>query len=146
MWCHTRRNQISSFVRNGPSPFKSARGVGVCSVDCWQPRCAPSAVVMLDTTFSEVVWRVLATYCIRQFLPSHPRRFSRVALMTVTPIASNLSNISLICHRSVRTTNVWVCRRDFSIFWSATIFYNCNDDTTALQRRVLQTALWHYTF
>ena len=26
-------------------------------------------------------------------------------------------------------------------FWSAIIFYECNDDTTALQRRVLQTAL-----
>jgi len=23
--------------------------------------------------------------------------------------------------------------------------YECNDDTTALQCRVLQTALWHYT-
>ena len=32
----------------------------------------------------------------------------------------------------------------FKIFWSAIIFYECNDDTTALQRRVLQTALWHY--
>jgi len=31
--------------------------------------CA-SAVVMLDTPCSEVVWRVLATYCIRQF-PLH---------------------------------------------------------------------------
>ena len=28
MWWHTRRNQISSFARNGPSPFKSARWGG----------------------------------------------------------------------------------------------------------------------
>jgi hypothetical protein len=35
------------------SPFKSA-GV-VSSVDYWQPRCAHSAVVMLDTPCSEVV-------------------------------------------------------------------------------------------
>ena len=35
------------------SPFKSAGGVS--SVDCWQPRCAASAVVMLDTPRSEVV-------------------------------------------------------------------------------------------
>jgi len=35
------------------SPIKSA--VGVSSVDCWQPRCAASAVVMLDTPCSEVV-------------------------------------------------------------------------------------------
>ena len=33
--------------------------------------CA-SAVVMLDTPCSEVVWRVLATHCIRQFPPSLP--------------------------------------------------------------------------
>jgi len=31
--------------------------------------CA-SAVVMLDTPYSEVVWRVLATHFIRQFSPS----------------------------------------------------------------------------
>ena len=35
------------------SPFKSA--VSVSSVDYWQPRCAPSAVVMLDTPCSKVV-------------------------------------------------------------------------------------------
>ena len=51
------------------SPFKSAGG-GVSSVDCWQPRCAPSTVAMLDTPCSELVWRVLATHCIRQF-PLH---------------------------------------------------------------------------
>jgi len=33
--------------------------------------CA-SAVVMLDTPCSEVVWRVLVTHSIRQFLPSLP--------------------------------------------------------------------------
>ena len=30
-------------------------GGGVSSVDCWQPRCAASAIVMLDTPCSEVV-------------------------------------------------------------------------------------------
>ena len=25
------------------------------------------------------------------------------------------------------------------------LFYKCSDDTTAVQRQVLQTALWHYT-
>jgi hypothetical protein len=32
----------------------------------------------------------------------------------------------------------------FYRIWIAIISYECNDDTTALQRRVLQTALWHY--
>jgi len=36
-------------------------------------------------------------------------------------------------------------RRNVWRFWSAVIFYKCNDDTAALQRRVSQTALWHYT-
>ena len=47
-------------------------GGGVSSVDCWQPRCAASAVVMLDTPCSEVVWRILATHSISQFPLSLP--------------------------------------------------------------------------
>ena len=54
MGWHTRRNQISSFARNGRVHLNRPVG-GVSSVDCWQPRCAPSAVVMLDTPCSEVV-------------------------------------------------------------------------------------------
>jgi len=54
------------------SRFKSAGGVS--SVDCWQPRCAASAVVRLDTPCSEVVWRVLATHSIRQFPLHFPSR------------------------------------------------------------------------
>ena len=52
------------------SPFKSAGGrqfSRVLAAEVWA-----SAVVMLDTPCSEVVWRVLATHCIRQFPPSLP--------------------------------------------------------------------------
>jgi hypothetical protein len=35
-------------------------------------------------------------------------------------------------------------RRNIQRFWSATLFCEWNDDTTALQRRVLPTALWNY--
>jgi len=41
--------------------------------------CA-SAVVMLDTTCSEVVWRVLVTHYIRQFPPHFPSRASPCAI------------------------------------------------------------------
>ena len=41
--------------------------------------CA-SAVVMLDTPRSEVVWRVLATHCIRQFPLHFPSRASTCAI------------------------------------------------------------------
>ena len=75
MWRHMRRNQISSFWRK-IRVHLNRRGGGVCSVDCWQPRCVPSAVVMLDTPCSEVVWRLLATHCIRQFPLHFPSRAS----------------------------------------------------------------------
>ena len=51
------------------SPFKSAGGWRQFSRLLAAEVCA-SAVVMLDTPCSEVVWRVLATHCIRQF-PLH---------------------------------------------------------------------------
>jgi hypothetical protein len=50
------------------------RSGGVTSVNCWQPRCALSAVVMPDKPCSEVVWGVLATHSTCQFplhIPSH---------------------------------------------------------------------------
>ena len=77
MWRHMRRNQISSFARNGPVHLNRPV-VGFSSVDCWQPRCAPSAVVMMDTACSEVVWRVLATHFIQQFPPSLPLPWATV--------------------------------------------------------------------
>jgi len=42
--------------------------------------CA-TAVVMLDTPFSEVVWRVLATHSIRQFPLHFPSRASPFAII-----------------------------------------------------------------
>jgi hypothetical protein len=60
------------------SPFKSAGGVS--SVDYWQPRCAASAVVTLDTPCSEVVWRALANHSIRQFPLHFPARASPCAI------------------------------------------------------------------
>jgi len=50
------------------SPFKSAGGRQFSRLLAAEV-CA-SAVLMLDTPCSEVVWRVLATHCIRQF-PLH---------------------------------------------------------------------------
>jgi len=52
------------------SPFKSAGGRQFSWLQAAE-MCA-SAVVMLDTQCSEVVWRVLATHSIRQFPPSVP--------------------------------------------------------------------------
>jgi len=78
MWWHTHRNQISSFGRNG-RVYLNRRG-GVSSVDYWPAEVCTSAVVMLDTPCSEVVWRVLATHCIRQFPLNFPSRASPCAI------------------------------------------------------------------
>jgi len=77
MWWHTRRNQISSFGER-TSPFKS-RGGGQFSRLLAAELCA-SAVVMLDTPCSEVVWRVLAPHSIRQFPLHFPSRVSPCAI------------------------------------------------------------------
>jgi hypothetical protein len=72
MWRHMCRNQFSSFAQNGRVHLN--RPEGVSSVDCWQPEVCVSAVVMLDTPCSEVVWRVLATHSIRHFPLHFPYR------------------------------------------------------------------------
>ena len=56
------------------SPFKSAGGRQFSRLLAAEV-CA-SAVVMLDTPCSEIVWRVLATHCIRQFPLQFPSRAS----------------------------------------------------------------------
>jgi len=56
------------------------RSGGVSSVDYWQPRFCASAVLMLDTPCSEVVWRVLAAHYIRQFPLHFPTRGSPCAI------------------------------------------------------------------
>ena len=67
MWWHTRRKQYFVFRRNGRVHL-NRRGRQFSRLLAAE-LCA-SAVVMLDTPCSEVVWRVLATHCIRQF-PLH---------------------------------------------------------------------------
>ena len=60
------------------SPFKSAEGRQFSRLLAAEV-CA-SAVVMLDTPCSEVVWRVLATHCISQFPLYFPSRASPCAI------------------------------------------------------------------
>jgi hypothetical protein len=97
MWLHTRRNQISSF---GETDESIKIGGGINSVDYWQPSWCASAVVMLDTTCSEVVWRVLATHSIRQFVLHFPCRASPCAITfqldstSASPSKSNVNAVS----------------------------------------------------
>jgi len=60
------------------SPFKSAQGRQFNRLLAAE-LCA-SAVVMLDTSCSEVVWRVLATHSIRQYPLHFPSRASPCAM------------------------------------------------------------------
>ena len=77
MWWHTRRNQISSFgetdgvhLNRRGRQFSRLLAAEVCA----------SAVVMLDTPCSEVVWRLQATHSIRQFPLHFPSRASPCAI------------------------------------------------------------------
>jgi len=70
------------------SPFKSA-GASVQSTTG-----SASAVVMLDTTCSEIVWRVLATHSIRQF----PLHFLCRASPCVITFHLSLTRITLENH------------------------------------------------
>jgi len=65
MWWHTRRPDFV-FRAKRTSPFKPAGA----SVRLLTAEVCTSALVMLDTPCSEVVWRVLATHSIHQF-PLH---------------------------------------------------------------------------
>jgi len=78
MWWHTRRNQISSFARNG-RVYLNRPGGRQFSRLLTAEVCA-SAVVMLDTPCSEVVWSVLATHSIREFPLHFPTRASPCAI------------------------------------------------------------------
>ena len=66
-WCHTRRNQISSFGETDESIWI---GGGFQFSRLLAAEVRALAVIMLDTPCSEVVWRVLATHSISQ-LPLH---------------------------------------------------------------------------
>jgi len=86
------------------SPFKSTGGPQFSRLLAAEV-CA-SAVVMLDTPCSEVVWRVLATHSIRQFPLHSPARVSPCAItFQLDSTRSDLAN-------SQQTRNIpwiWVC-------------------------------------
>ena len=83
-----------------------------------------SAVVMLDTPCSEVVWRVLATHSIRQFPLHFPSRASPGAI--TFQLESKAARISFNLILQSTSTPVILIRKDinfyinwhsFSIFW-----------------------------
>ena len=85
------------------SPFKSAGGRQFSRV--LTPEVCASAVVMLDTPCSEVVWRVLAAHSIRQF-PFHfpscarhrvPSRFNWILPVTVVALKDSPGYLLIHC-------------------------------------------------
>jgi len=73
MWWHTRGNQIWSF-RETDESIQIGGGRQFSRLLATEVRA--SAVVTLDTSCSEVVWRVLATHSTRMFPPHFPYRAS----------------------------------------------------------------------
>jgi len=102
----TRAETIFRLSAKRTSPFKSAGGRQFSRLLVAEV-CA-SAVVMLDTPCSEVVWRVLATHCIRQFPLHFPSRASPCAI--TFQLDSN----------TVHLTSSHLYRSRYSINWSPT--------------------------
>ena len=95
-WWHMRKNQISSycvwnvmahaqkpdfvFRRNGRVHLNRQWGRGAQFSRLLAAELCASAVVMLDTPCSEILWRVLDTHSIRQFPLHFPSRASACAI------------------------------------------------------------------
>jgi hypothetical protein len=81
-----------------------------------------SAVVMLDTPCSEVVWRVLATHFIRQF----PLHFPSLA----SPCAITFQLVSTPYW--ILDSGFWALKLKTNVYWSSkfTASYSCNDCCT----------------
>ena len=75
---HTQKSGLV-FRRNGRVHLNRPEG-GLQFSRLLAAEVCASAVVMLDTPCSEVVWRVLATHCIRQFPLHFPSRESPCAI------------------------------------------------------------------
>ena len=104
------------FRRNGPVHLNRPGGGGHQFSRLPSAEVCASAVVMLDTPCSEVVWRVLATHCIRQVLLHFPSRASPCAI-TFQVDSSNLScskySFLPICQ------NIKYIKRDVNIQYSS---------------------------
>jgi hypothetical protein len=99
------------------SPFKSAGGRHFSRLLATEV-CA-SAVVMLDTPCSEVLWRLLVTHCIRQFPHHFPCRASPCAITFKLESTSNSFYYFLFLVHYVRVPHDW-----FPIIgWTAASLY-----------------------
>ena len=103
MWWHTPRNHISSFgetdrvhLNRRGRQFSRLLAAEVCA----------SAVVMLDTPRSKVVWRVLATHSIRQFPLHFPSHASPCDTTFQLDSTAYISALRMICVKSNRH-NSW---------------------------------------
>ena len=96
MWWHAQKPDFV-FRAKRTSQFKSAGGPQfsrLLAAEVWA-----SAVVMLDTPCSEVVWRVRATHYIRQFLLHFPSRASPCAItFQLESIWTNLRDKETVSH------------------------------------------------
>jgi len=93
MWLNTRCNQISSFGETDESIYIDG---GRQFIRLLAAELCASAVVMLDTPCSEVVWRVLATHSIRQFPLHFPTRASPCAITFLLDSNSDIFRSQII--------------------------------------------------
>jgi len=111
--------------------------------------CA-SAVEMLDTLRSEVVWRVLATHCIRQFPLHFPSRASPCAItfqlestIQSAPFTVSLSTSSVArgpreCRLRGKATVLWDLIKKTPVLGSTACNTNASPSETIMPQRSTQ--------
>ena len=114
----TRTETRSRLSAKRTSPFESAGGRPFSRLLAAEV-CA-SAVVILDTPCSEVVWRVLATHCIRQFSLHFPFRASPCAItFQLDSTTWHVCNSTAFCH----TLKRFLVKLIFSRYYSYYRYY-----------------------
>jgi hypothetical protein len=112
------------FAAKRTSPFKSAGGrhfSRLLAAEVWA-----SAVQMLDTPSSEVVWSVLATHCIRLFPPSLTPPWVTVCHHTSSGVYMD-TDAHNTTHKSQDQPLVYLIIRCFEFMWSVQIKNYVND-------------------
>jgi hypothetical protein len=120
-----RRNGRDHLNRRGGGHFSRLLAAEVCA-------SAVVMVVMLDTPCSEVVWKVLATHSIRQFLLHFPSRASTCA------IAFQLgSNCASWCN--IKNLFIWPieCKPTYVFFFFVVIAITNSRFTNQFNRSVI---------
>jgi hypothetical protein len=130
MWWHTQKPDFV-FRRNGEVHLNRR---GLQFIQLLAAMVCTSVVVMLDTPYSEVVWRVLAAHAIRQFPLHFHSRVSPCAITFQLDFTKRNTRIIPL------NLTIMCCDIQISMFlwFGSTLFYICHLEFLTLKPRPIQ--------